>query len=312
MRILKLEKPELIILYGDISKKHNWKQQRMIGGGATCGYREYARNYGHIIYMCPQKVKLPWEHNILEAKNVVRFISKHPNAVVWSVKHSPRKNKLILSKIKNKKIYYSCNSNNRYNMTCDLSLVDTPKRVKKNAKVWFKGKDPDYWKPTQQKKKFDYLLIGQRADKNELYFLRNLNSVKKKRNILWIGGKKHQHRIVTKHNVVCTPFFPQDKVRDLISSAKVGILFTELKVEGFPQSFLEMTMSGVPVVYNKKGPTNEFYFHKDNCILCLKKDLIISAEKLLSTGDPVKCRKTAIKNYSLDKSYERMLSCLNL
>ena len=200
---------------------------------------------------------------------------------------------------------------NRYNSLCDISLVDTKARLKKNAHVWFKGKDPNYWEPTKQKKKFDYLLIGVRADKNELYFLRNLNSVKQKRRILWIGGKKHANKISTNHEVVCTPFVSQDKVRDLMSSAKVGILFTELKIEGFPQSFLEMTMSGVPVVYNKNGPTNEFYFKKDNCILCLKKDLIESAEKLLRIGDPVKCRKTAIENYSLDKSYERILSCLN-
>ena len=93
----------LIILYGDISNKSNWKQQRMIDGGSTCGYREYARNFGHIIYMCPQTINHNWEHVILKPKNVIKFINKFPDAIVWSVKHSPRKDNEILSKIKKEK-----------------------------------------------------------------------------------------------------------------------------------------------------------------------------------------------------------------
>ena len=149
----------LIILYGDISNKSNWKQQRMIDGGSTCGYREYARNFGHIIYLCPQKIKLPWEHSIVKPKNVIKFINKYPDAIVWSVKHSPQKDNQILSQIKNKKIYYSCNAKNCYNQYCDVSLVDTEKRVKKNAKIWFKGKDPLYWQ-TSKEKEFDYVFNG--------------------------------------------------------------------------------------------------------------------------------------------------------
>ena len=304
---------ELIILYGDVSNKPNWKQQRMIDGGATCGYREYARNFGHIIYMTPQKIKLPWEHSIIKPKNVIEFISKHPDSVVWSLKHSPKKNQNILSKISNKKVYYSCNSNNRYNKFCDISLVDTEERLKgKKSVVWFKGKDPKYWKPTGVEKEFDYLLIGGRADKNEFYFLKQLNQIKKKRRILWIGGMKHKSKIVTNHEIICTDFVGQDKVREYIPKCKVGILFTELKVEGFPQSFLEMTMCGVPVVYNKNGPVNQFYFHKGNSILCSKKDLIKSAETLLKNSNYELCREIAINNYSLQKSYNGVLKCLNL
>ncbi|MHA1232626.1 MAG: glycosyltransferase [Candidatus Helarchaeota archaeon] len=302
----------LIILYGDFSKSKNQKQQAMIDGRATCGYREYARKFGHIVYLSPQDVSLPWEHSITKAKNVLKFISKYPKSIIWSVKHSSSKDEMILSKIKNKKVYYSCNSKNMYNKYCDISLVDTPKRVKKNGRLWFKGKDPDYWMPKKPKKEYDYLLIGKRADKNEIYFLRRLNDIQEKRRILWIGGKKHKKRAKSKHDLVCTEFITQEKVKDLIPMAKVGVLFTELKVEGFPQTFLEMTMCGVPVVYNEKGPGNKFYFHNDNCILCSKGELINSAEKLLKIFDAVKCRRTAIQNYSIDKSYKRMRKCLKL
>lgn len=301
----------LIILYGNIGDKSNWKIQLMIEKKSTCGYREYAKKFGHIIYMQPQKIKLPWEHVILKPQNVIKFINEHRKSIVWSVKNSVKKDQLILSKIKNKKLYYSCNSKNRYNNNCNISLVDTPERLGGNAKVWFKGKDPDYWKPLSEEEKiYDYLLIGQRADKNELYFFERLNEIKEKRKVLWIGGEKHRKRIKSKHEIICTSFIGQDEVRDLIPKAKVGILFTELKIEGFPQSFLEMTMCGLPVVYNIKGPKNEFYFHKHNCILSPKKKIIKSAEILLKNRDQIKCRETAIKNYSLEKSYERMIQCL--
>ncbi|MFW9871692.1 MAG: glycosyltransferase [Candidatus Thorarchaeota archaeon] len=301
----------LIILYGDRSKGRSGKQQMMINGRATCGYREYARNFGHIIYLCPQNVRESWEHSIIKPKNVLKFISNHPNSIIWSVKYSKWKDVNILSKIKNKKLYYSCNSKNMYNNYCNVSLVDTEKRVKGNAKVWFKGKDPDYWKPLGQKKDFDYLLIGKRGDKNEVFFLNKLNAIKDKRRILWIGGKKHQNKIRSNHEVVCTNFVGQDEVRDLIPRAKVGILFTELRIEGFPQAFLEMTMCGVPVVYNKRGPKNNYYFNKYNSSLCLKKNLVLASEKLLHNHDSVRCREEAIKKYSIQKSYGRMIECLN-
>jgi glycosyltransferase involved in cell wall biosynthesis len=302
----------LIILYGEMSNKSIWKQQRMIDGGATCGYREYARNFGTIIYLAPQKVKLPWEKSIVKAKNVVKYISQYPNAVVWSVKKGPKKDKHILSKIPNKIFYYSCNAKNRNCKYSNINLVDIPERIKhkQKDKIWFKGKDPEYWKPQGQKKEFDYLLIGTRGDKNEAYFLNKLNKIKEKRRILWIGGQKHSHKVNTNHEVVYTPFVGQDYVRDNIPKAKVGILFTELKIEGFPQSFIEMTMCGLPVVYNINAPKNKFYFHEGNCKLSTKKDIVKNAEFLLKHYDSKLCRKIAIKNYSLEKSYRRILKCL--
>jgi len=300
----------LIILYGQMSDQFNWKQQRMINGGCTCGYREYAKNFGHIVYLSPQKVKLPWEHSITDSNKVIAFIKKYPKSVVWSVKHDSRKDREILAKIDNKKLYYSCNSKNRYNKFCDVSLVDTEDRLGKNAKVWFKGKDPNYWLPGTNKE-FDYLLMGRRGDKNEVYFINRLREVKEKRRVLWIGGEAHRHRIkATKHDVIFTDFSGQNAVRTLIPKAKVGILFTELSVEGFPQSYLEMTMCGIPVVYNKKAPGNKFYFHKHTCIMCSKQDIIQSAEFLLQAGVSDKCREEAIKHYSLKKSYNWMLKCL--
>ena len=300
----------LIILYGDILNRKNGKHQLMIDGKVTCGYREYAKNFGHIIYMTPQEIKFPWEHVMLNPKNVIKFINKHPKAIVWSVKHSVNKDRLILSKIKNKKIYYSCNSKNMYNNQCNVSLVDTKKRVRGNAKLWFKGKDPNYWKPLDNiEKEYDYLLVGLRGDKNEIYFLKKLRVIKQQRKVLWIGGYRFKSKIPASHHIVdFTKKIGQDEVRDNICRAKVGILFTQLKVEGFPQSFLEMTMCGVPVVYNREAPMNNFYLHKNNCALCSKKEMVKNAEILLRNGDSNKCREVAIEKYSLEKSYKRMLN----
>lgn len=293
--------------------KPNKKHQMLIDGGATCGYREYAQLYGCIIYMTPQKTKTPWEYSITDPKNVIRFIRQRPTEVVWAVKHDPKRDSEVLDKIDNKKIYYSCNSRDMYNMHCDVSLVDTPDRVAKNAKLWFKGKPSHFWRYKADKfKKFDYLLIGRRGDKNEIYFLEQLNKVKEKREILWIGGKEFEGQVRTHHNVTYTPLIGPELVASRIPLCRVGILFTELKVEGFPQSFLEMTMAGVPVVYNEAAPRNEFYIHKDNCVLSSKKALVDNAELLLANRDSEACMMVAHNNYSIGKSYERILSCIGL
>jgi len=302
----------LIILYGGLDEKAIGKQQRMIDGRASCGYREYAKNFGHIIYLVSQTVRYEWEHSITNPKDVINFIAKYPNSIVWSVKYSPEKDRKILSKIINRKVYYSCNAKNRYNGFCNVSLVDTEDRTKNinNARVWFKGKDPEYWKPSENQKEFDYILVGARGDKNEVYFLNRLNEIKDKRNVLWVGGKKFERLVETNHNVVFTDFVGQNQVRDYINKSKIGILFTELKVEGFPQSFLEMTMCGVPVVYNKDAPINKYYYHEGNCVLSSKKDIVKSAEGLLKNLDSKICRQVAVDNYSIEKSYQGILECL--
>ena len=300
----------LIILYGGVGPTINNKNQMLIDGRATCGYREYAKNFGHIIYMTPQNVSLHWEHSIPDPKNVIEFINKHPDAIVWAIKRNKLRDQQILRKIKNKKIYYSCNSQNMYNEFCNVSLVDTPERIAKNAKLWFKGKDPNYWQP-RIKKDFDYILIGRRGDKNELYFLQQLTKkISNKRKILWLGGIKFKKKVKTHHEVTYTKFMPQSEVRDNISLAHVGVLFTQIKTEGFPQTFLEMTMAGVPVIYNEGAPRNKFYFHKSNCRMCHKKQLIETAEELLKNHNSTLCRQAAIGNYSLERSYKHILSLL--
>lgn len=307
-------KPKLIVLYGPWSQEHNHKQQMMIDKKCTCMYNDFAKNFGEIIYISPQNTKDVWEKSMTNSSDIVNYINSQPDAIVWVVKHDPKRDEKITKFIKNKKLYYSCNAHNCINEYCDISLVDTPEREKKyggNARVFFKGKDHKYWGPNGKNKEYDYLLMGRRADKNEIPFLNALNEVKESRNILWIGGGKHKDRINTKHQCIATPFYGPDDVRELIPQARVGILMTEHPSEGFPQSFLEMTMCGLPVLYTKSAPSNEFYF-KDgvNCMFSSKKGMIKNAEALLKNHNSDACRKFAVDNYSLEASYNNMVNLL--
>jgi len=306
--------PKLIVLYGPWSNQHNGKQQMMIDGKCTCGYRDYAKAFGEIIYLSPQNVKLSWEKSMVNPDNIIKYVNSQPDAIVWVVKHDPNRDSKIVKRIKNKKLYYSCNAVNCTNKYCDVSLVDTPERAKKcggNAKVFFKGKDQGFWLPNGGEKEYDYLLMGRRADKNELYFLKTLNMVDEIRRILWIGGDKHKDKISTKHNCVTTPFSGPMEVKELIPKAKVGILMTEHPAEGFPQSFLEMTMCGLPVLYTNTAPSNEFYFKEGvNCKFSPKKAMAIRAEELLADHNSEACREFAVNNYSLEASYNKMVSLL--
>lgn len=308
------EMKKLIILYGPWSQEYNGKQQMMINGNCTCMYRSYAKEFGEIIYLSPQNVSLSWEKSIYESSRLLEYINSQPDSIVWVVKHDPERDKRIIKFIKNKKLYYSCNAHNCRNDYCDISLVDTEERQKKhggNSKVWFKGKDPEFWKPSPEEKIYDYLLIGRRADKNELYFLDRLNAIDENRKILWIGGAKHKSQINTKHDVTTTDFAGPNIVSQNISKAKVGILMTEHPSEGFPQSFLEMTMSGLPVLYTDTAPRNDRYFKEGiNCLFSSKKEMVLNAEKLLLNHNPEECRKWAIEHYSLESSYKNMLSLL--
>jgi len=299
--------PKLIILYGDVGPTPWKKAQNLIDGQMTCGYREYARRFGCIVYMNPQRVYQEWESCITTAKGVIHFVEQYPEAVVWAVKHAPTRDETILKHIPNRKLYYSCCNQNMYNAYCDVSLVDSAKRLKKNAKLFFKGKDEEFWHPTGAKKVYDYLLIGLRGDKNEAFFLNKLNQVKGKRTILWIGGGEAKKKIRTKHSVVMTPRIRPSEVRDLISTAKVGVIFTELG-EGFPQSFLEMTICGVPVVYHEKAPRNDIYCRPENSVLANRTNLVEKAEELLGDYNAERCREVAIEHYSLKKSFEHLRS----
>jgi len=301
------KKEQLILLYGYISNEHNAKTQALIDGDLTCGYREYAKNAGSIIYMAPQeRLKEPWELCLTKPSDIIDYCNARPDAVVWSIKYSPAKNE-ILQNINNFKIHYACQAKNMIHPHCDVSLVDTPKRVKgPRCRLHVKGKDPEFWKPSGEKKKYDYLLMGRRDDKNQSYFVKELNRIKSPRSILWIGGKKFAKKVKSRHHVEYTHVYGPDMVASMISLARVGILFSQIRTEGFPQTFLEMTMCGVPVVYG--GPMNPHYFFEENSRRPKKSRLIGTAEELLESADAEACRKCAIENYSIQKSIDRLLS----
>jgi hypothetical protein len=283
----------------------------MIDERWTCGYREYAKQPGVvIIYPRPQEnIKHSWEMIMPRGEGLVDYCKSHPNAVVWSVKKDKRKNALM-AQIPNFKVYYSSCANHGIQKFANMNLVDTKARLRGRSAIHLKGKDPSFWKPIDQPKKYDYLLMGKRADKNEIYFLQQLNSIKKPRSVLWLGGIKHgkaaRRTLADHHSIEVTPMYGMTAVRDHISKAKVGVLYSELAVEGFPQTFLEMTMCGVPVVYG--GPQNKHYFFPENCERPKKKHIIIAAEDLLTRYDPKACRKRAVENYSIEKSIEQILS----
>lgn len=303
--------PKLIILYGRFQTETNWKQDRMITGGATCGYRSYAQKFGEIIYLAPQECTKPWEKSIPDKEELIKYLLTQPNAIIWSVKHDPLKDE-VLQLLEHRKVFYSCCAYNMYNKYCDISLVDLPERVSRNGVLWVKGKDPDYWQPNKRKM-FDFLIMGARGDKNELFFIEQMQNTKREYSILWIGGEAFKNRIQSKHEILYTPFLSMDQVRNNIPTAKIGVILSEHPAEGFPQSFLEMTMCGVPVIYLVKGWMNNVYYR--NCWSIKDKANIVEVTEKVLHGyeNDYSCltRKYTIENYSLEKSYESILRGLN-
>jgi len=303
----------LIILYGGFGTLQNAKQQAMIDGRSTCMYREYAREFGEIIYLTPQKCSTDWEQSIPDKEKLLEYLTTKPNSLVWSVKHCPEKDE-ILTKTKNKKIYYSCCAYNTINQSCNVSLVDTRKRVQGNAVTWFKGKDPNFWYPGSTKE-YDYVLSGRRDDKNESYFINRLTKeIKEPRSVLWVAGKHHSDKInKSHHNITLTDFVPMNNMPNLLSKGKIGVLLSEHPAEGFPQTFLEMTMVGVPVLYLDSAPYNPHYFGKKNSLITDKESCVHNAKVMLSqwhVNKPQQCRNFAVDRYSLKKSYQGILDSL--
>ncbi len=309
--------PKLILLYGRFQKGTNWKQQRMISEGCTCMYRNYAEKFGEIIYLAPQECAKPWEKSIPDKDQLIKYLNKQPNAIIWSIKFDPMKDE-VLKLLDNKKVYYSCCSYYMYNKYCDISLVDLPERVSRNGVLWVKGKDPDYWQPNKRKL-FDFLIVGPRGDKNELFFLNEMQKTKREYSIQWIGGEAYKNRIQSKHEVLYTPFLTMGQMKETIPHSKIGVILSEHPAEGFPQTFLEMTMCGLAVLYLTKETFHPIYI--ENCWPILNKNLIAEqAEGLIefiNQTNPVytkdiygTTRKYAIENYSLEKSYESILKGL--
>jgi hypothetical protein len=313
-----LKYPKLIILYGPVTTKHHEKQQRMINGETTCMYRSMAKKFGEIIYLAKQGVNQSWERSYTgNLEMLANDINSQKNVVVWSVKHDKSGQKdTLLRMIKHPKVYYSCCSYNTINYNCDVSLVDTPQRLTGNAVLWVKGKDSEFWKPTGAPRLCDYVFVGRRGDKNEAYFINRLaKEVQEVRRIMWVGGEKHKGKIKkTHHTVICTPVLSPQGVINHLSVSKVGIILSEIPAEGFPQSFIEMVMVGLPVVY--MGPISKLYKRNDTLEIIVenKGDSVAVAEHYLqqyalySFG----VRDEARWRYSLEKSYESILKGLGV
>lgn len=305
--------PHLIILYGRFQKEQNWKQQRMIDGGSTCMYREFAEKFGTIIYLAPQDCSSGYDESICDLGTLLQYLKQYPNSIVWSVKHDPKKDE-VLKQIPNKKFYYSCCAHNTINQACDISLVDRYDRLKDNAKMWVKGKSPDYWTP-EKNKVYDFVIVGHRGDKNELFFLLEMCGVGQVCSILWIGGEKFKNKIDTHHEVYYTPFLSMEAVSYCIQLAKIGIILSEHPSEGFPQTFLEMTMSGVPVIYLSNNDQENRVYQKNYIKIKNKKQIALAAAHVLYEWTQEisdETRKRAIENYSLEKSYESILEGLGV
>ena len=308
--------PHLIILYGRFGDKQHMKQQAMIDGKSVCGYRDMAKRFGEIIYLCPQKCKHEgWDSSLMHKNGLLAYLRDKPDSIIWSVKHDPTGQKdRLLEQLPNKRVFYSCCAYHVINRSCNISLCDTPGRVKDNGVLWVKGKDPGFWKPQGNKKAFDYCMIGKRGDKNEVWFIDQLTAnVKEQRHILWIGGAKHAYKIKkTHHNVIYTEFTGPEGVRNYIDLCKVGVLLSEIPAEGMPQSLIEMLIMGVPVVY--LGPQSPLYKCSGLVHQKDKKHATLYAENLLSEIDIDKSNRVmlgAIEAFTLEKSYESILRGLN-
>lgn len=298
---------ELIILYGGFGSQLSPKLQSLVEERVTCGYREYARHYGTICYLSPVNgLRYPWERSFPSGAGAFEFCKSRPKAIVLALKHADRGRDFLLTRLPNVCLYYSCGSKHVYNHHADISLVDTKSRIiNTKCKLWMKGKDPEFWKPIDVDREFDYALMGKpRQGKNQKEFINQLSAlVKERRSILWIGGKGHV-RYNGHHRLEVTPMLPPERVRDALSRCKVGVLYTKWRGEGFPQSFLEMAMCGLPVLYSKAGPYNPAYFDDQLSSIGDNSNWIAEAEKLLSRADHVACRAKAVDMFSINKSFK--------
>lgn len=299
----------IILLYGQVADDAHPKQQKMIDGSCTCGYREFAENAGKIIYLRPQSNLIQDWEVCLNAKQVENLLNNNPDAIVWSVKKCDKKDK-ILRNCDNFSFYYSCVNRKHYNSSADISLVDTTDRIKNDKCILhLKGKDPNYWLPSKEKK-YDYVLMGDKKQKNQRFVINQMTeNVKNKRSILWIGGNKSGIN-KSHHDITIFGKAGPNKIKELLPQAKIGILYTEYLGEGFPQTFLEMTMCGVPVVYPSRAPMNEFYKSDKNCLFVKKKNNIWrkSEDCLFEYTSKMakECRDFAASNYSISCAIDRM------
>ena len=308
--------PKLIVLYGNASKDRSSRVQQLVDGQLTCGYRSYAQHFGHIVYMLPvNNIQQPWEHVFPSGAGVAQFCHQFPDAIVWAVKLGNTTRDALLRRIRNRKLYYSGCARKLVNPCCDLSLVDTRQRLAKHpgkARLWIKGKDASFWAPStgpgpRTRQIYDYVVMGRpKSCQNQKLFVKHLaRECKSTRTVLWIGGGEGRKQIGA-HQLVSTSMLPPQRVRELLNFARVGVVFTQCCDEGFPQTLLEMTMCGVPVVYSDDGPYNHVYFSPKSAVRTNKEQLVTTAERMLKAVDPVACWEYAKHNYSLDVSMARL------
>jgi glycosyltransferase involved in cell wall biosynthesis len=305
---------KLILIYADITPGTPPKYQKIANGGLTCGYREYAKCFGEIIYAQNLQTHETWDRALFTKESLLEHLLANPDAIIWSVKKSPTLDNQVLRHIPNPRFYYSCGAHDLHSKVYDINLLDTEKRLRIVGSKGFvaelhrKGKDPEFWTPAEEKE-YDYVLMGTpRPGKNQKKVISILaRDIKQPRRILWVVSVGYKGKTSTRkagnHTLTTTPMLGPEKVRDHIRKARVGFLFTSYTDEGFPQSFLELTMCGVPVVYRKGAPINKFYEHPHNCVVTTRDVLAADAERLLNEGDSAKCREEAVANYSFAKSF---------
>lgn len=305
---------ELVILYGDVSATAPAKTLSLIRGELTCGYRDYARRFGTIVYPFPMRPLFAYEHSAPDQVAFASFIASKPDAVLWVVKTGGPRRDAWIRAADRRKLYYSCGASDLVYESCDFSLVGTEKRarVHPSCRVWVKGKDADFWQSRGEERIYDYVLLGRdKPGKNQKLFLQHLrDELKTSRRVVWVGGSRSREAYAERwgtHEVEFLPMLSPDRVRCYLSSSRVGILFTKYKNEGFPQSFLEMAMCGTPVVYSAHGPHQASYFHDSLAAITDERGLIMVAEALRERADAASCRTEAVRRFELEVSYQCLM-----
>jgi len=243
---------------------------------------------------------------------IVDYCNTWPNAVVWSLKKWTDAKADLLKRIRNRKIHYSCGAHDLYNPHCDVSLVDCEQRIyHKSMRTWIKGKDPDKWPLLTAERKYDYCVIGKpKAGKNQGWFINELaDNLAEPRSFLWIGGSKEVIDIkISQHSCLTIPYVATDCLPALFAQCKVGAVFTTYEDEGFPQSYLEMAMCGLPVVYHESAPWSDCYGSPNISVRANSKNVVALAETLRREANHTACRSDAVNQFSIEKSIDSILS----
>lgn len=308
--------PRLIIICGNPHAGDSPKYDRIFSQDVTFGYRDYARVAGALIFPFSISGELrSYEAAVNDPDAIAEYCNAWPDAVVWSLKAWTPEKVALLQRIKNRKVHYSCGARNTFNPHCDVSLVDDPIRVSnKHMRLWIKGKDPQQWPLLSDTRVYDYLVLGRnKPGKNQkLFYSMIFDSVASPRSVLWVGGSDVEEEIPAGiHKLHLVPFAKSVDLPSYFAKCKVGGLFTEWHDEGFPQSYLEMAMCGLPVVYNAAAPWSTSYESPAISCRVTRKNLVEQAEHLRNNADHAKCRAAAVAQFSLERSIASIIEAAN-